>query len=217
MTMLAKKLKLKENTTIITINAPADYKKSLGALPKGVTISTKPAKENEFVHIFVKNKANLEKNIFKAIKLLAPGGMIWISYPKGTSGIQTDLTRDKGWECLNKVNMEWNALISFDDNWSAFAMKNIPPKGQSRASKEYHENQKAYADAKTKTVIVPDDLKKAFEKSKKAQSFFESLSFTGRKEYVMWIVGAKREETRIERVKNTIVKLLAGKKNPTEK
>jgi hypothetical protein len=215
--MLAKKLKLKENTAILTIHAPADYRKTLGTLPKGVTISDKPGKVNEFIHIFVKNKAELEKNIFKAIKLLAPGGIIWISYPKGSSGIQTDLTRDKGWESLEKANMEWLSLISFDEHWSAFAMRNTPPKGQSRASKDYHANQNAYADSKTKTVILPDDLKKAFEKNKKANTAYEALSFTGRKEYVMWIVGAKREETRAERVKNTMVKLLAGKKSPTEK
>ncbi|MFL5762411.1 MAG: YdeI/OmpD-associated family protein [Bacteroidia bacterium] len=215
--MLAKKLKLGENMTIVTMNAPADYKKSLGALPKGTKVTDKPAKANEFIHIFVKNKAELEKNIARAVKLSAPGGLIWISYPKGSSGIQTDLTRDKGWDCLKELNMDWLSLISFDGNWSAFAMRNTPPKGQSRASKDYHANQNAYADAKTKTVIVPEDLKAAFLKSKKAQSFFDALSFTGKKEYVMWIVGAKREETRFERVKKTIEKLLQGKKNPTEK
>jgi hypothetical protein len=163
------------------------------------------------------NKKELEKQFPKVVRLIAPNGLIWISYPKGSSGVQTDLTRDKGWECLQNVRMNWLSLISFDDNWSAFAMRNTPPKEQSKASADYHANQNAYADPKTKTVIVPEDLRKAFEKKKKAQALFDALSFTCRKEYVMWIVGAKREETRTERVKKTIEKLLQGKKNPTEK
>jgi uncharacterized protein YdeI (YjbR/CyaY-like superfamily) len=96
-------------------------------------------------------------------------------------------------------------------------MRNSPPKNQSRASTEYHDNQAKYADAKTKTVIIPDDLKAAFSKNKKALEIFNNHNFSNRKEYVMWVVGAKREETRAERVKNTILKLLAGKKNPAEK
>jgi len=215
--MLSKKLRLQENTTIVALNAPADYKKSLGALPKGVTIINKPGRSNDFIQLFVKDKAQLEKEIVKVTKTLAPGGLLWITYPKGSSGMQTDLTRDKGWECLEKVNMEWLALISFDDNWSAFLMRNNPPKKQSSASKEYHANQNSIADSKTKTVIVPDDLQKALNKNKKALEFYTALSFTGKKEYVMWVVGAKREETRKERIVKTIDKLTAGKKNPSEK
>lgn len=215
--MLWKKLKLKEGTTVVALNAPADYKKSLGELPKGVTIKNKPDRSNDFIQLFVKDKAQLEKEIVKVTKTLSSGGLIWITYPKGSSGIQTDLTRDKGWESLEGMNMEWLSLISFDDKWSAFLMRNSPPKGQSSASKEYHENQNAYADSKTKAVIVPDDLQKALNKNKKTVEFFNSLSFTGRKEYVMWVVGAKREETRKERITKTIDKLIAGKKSPTEK
>jgi hypothetical protein len=47
----------------------------------------------------------------------------WIHYPKGSSGIQTDLTRDKGWENLLKENLHWLSLISFNETWSAFGMR----------------------------------------------------------------------------------------------
>jgi hypothetical protein len=118
--MLSKKMRIAENTEIATVNAPADYKKRLGALPKGVTIKNKPGGKNDFIHLFVKDKAELEKEIFKTAAKLNPNGLLWISYPKGGSGIQTDLTRDKGWESIEKLKMEWLALISFDATWSAF-------------------------------------------------------------------------------------------------
>jgi uncharacterized protein YdeI (YjbR/CyaY-like superfamily) len=47
--------------------------------------------------------------------------------------------------------------------------------------------------------------------------FFEELSFTNKKEYVLWINDAKKEETREKRLVETLEKLKAGKKNPSEK
>ena len=72
-------------------------------------------------------------------------------------------------------------------------------------------------DEDERVVHVPDDLKKLLAKNKKAQSFFDSLSYTNRKEYAVWIDSAKKEETKIKRLKEIVPKLLAGKKNPSEK
>ena len=214
MAALQKKLRLTEGTTIVALNAPTNYANTLGKLPKGVTIMNKLGKSHGVIHLFVNNKAELEKRIFKACAALAPDGLLWISYPKGA---KTDLTRDKGWECLEELKMQWLSLISFDANWSAFLMRNAPPKAPSRASKEYHAVQNEWTDPKTKTVRVPDDLSAAFKKEAWAKAVYESLAYTNRKEYVLWIVGAKHEETRVARVKGTIEKLLAGKKTPAAK
>jgi uncharacterized protein YdeI (YjbR/CyaY-like superfamily) len=56
----------------------------------------------------------------------------------------------------------------------------------------------------TKEVKLPDDLAAALKKNKKQSDYFNSLSFTNKKEYIEWIVTAKREETRTERIKGTI-------------
>jgi uncharacterized protein YdeI (YjbR/CyaY-like superfamily) len=55
-----------------------------------------------------------------------------------------------------------------------------------------------------------------FNQNKPAASFFDSLAFTHRREYVEWIVGAKKEETRKRRLETTIEKLAALKKNYNE-
>ena len=207
-----KKLRITAGTSIRTVHAPVHYAKTIGALPKGATITKGITRSHGFIHLFVKNKAELEREIDKAAKALAPDALLWISYPKGG---KTDLTRDKGWECLEKLTMQWLALISFDADWSAFLMKNAPPKEDSKASKDYHAAQQEWADAKTKTVRIPDDLAAVFKKNGEARRFYEALAYTNRKEYVLWVVGAKREETRAARVKGTIEKLLAGMKNPS--
>jgi uncharacterized protein YdeI (YjbR/CyaY-like superfamily) len=66
-------------------------------------------------------------------------------------------------------------------------------------------------------IVPPTELEKIFTRHKKAREFFQALSFTNQKEYVSWIEGAKRDETRTRRLEATVEKLLAGKKNPSEK
>jgi len=217
--MLAKKMRITAGATIVALHAPDNYAAALGPLPEGVTIKHKAAKQNAFIQLFVHNKAELEREIFKACAALEPGGLIWICYPKGSSGMQTDLTRDKGWECLEQIDMNWLSLISFDDKWSAFLMQNVPrqktPPG--KTSTEYHDNVAAYTDPKTKTVIVPEDLEQAFRANKAAAANFHALAYSHRKEYVLWIVSAKRAETRERRVQQTIEMLLQNRKNPADK
>jgi uncharacterized protein YdeI (YjbR/CyaY-like superfamily) len=63
-------------------------------------------------------------------------------------------------------------------------------------------------------VRLPEDLERAINVSKAARSFFEGLSYTNKKEYVEWVVTAKREETRTERIKGTVERLKMEWKNP---
>src|SRR4051812_46867029 len=63
-------------------------------------------------------------------------------------------------------------------------------------------------DEEERVVEIPDDLQKAFLKAKKAQAFYETLSYTNRKEYAVWITSAKKVETREKRLLETLKKLL---------
>lgn len=70
-------------------------------------------------------------------------------------------------------------------------------------------------DTEERIVEMPADFQAALEKSKKAKDFYDTLSFTNRKEYAVWISSAKKSETREKRLAESITKLLAGKKNPS--
>lgn len=212
----AQKLRIKEGMTLLTINSPADFKKSLGLLPAGVKIAD-VGKDFDQVHWFVKNKAEMEKGIKKALSLVKDDVICWIYYPKGTSGVQSDLTRDRGWEELLKHDMQWISLVSFDDTWSTFGMRQ---KTEADRKKEAQPKERVifkYVDPKTKTVRLPDDFAAALKKNKKQETFFNTLSFTNKKEYIEWIVTAKREETRNERVKGSIERLAKEWKNPANR
>jgi Bacteriocin-protection, YdeI or OmpD-Associated len=212
---IAQKLRIKDGMRLLTLRAPGDFPATLAPLPAGVKISAKGA-EYDQVHWFVRGKAEVEQEAEKVIAMLKPDIVCWIYYPKGSSGIQTDLTRDKGWDGLLKhKDLQWLSLISFNDTWSAFGMrrstgtlvKKHPPKATERPILEY-------IDPATKTVRLPDDLERAFKSSKSARVFFDGLSYTNKKEYVEWIVTAKREATRAERVEGTVERLKKEWKNP---
>lgn len=72
-------------------------------------------------------------------------------------------------------------------------------------------------DLEQRKVEVPVDLKREFSAEPNASKFFNTLSYTNRKEYVGWINSAKKTETREKRLTDTIQKLLKGKKNPSQK
>ena len=216
-TSTAQKLKIKENTQLLTVNAPPEFKKNIGAIPAGVKISSE-TKNYDQVHWFVKDKAQLNKEVKKILGLIKDDVICWIYYPKGSSKIQTDLTRDKGWdELLKHEEMQWISLISFDDTWSTFAMRLKTDADKKKEAKPKERPVFEYVDPITKTVKLPEDFAAALKKEKKQHSFFNALSFTNKKEYIEWIVTAKREETRATRVKESVERLGKEWKNPANR
>jgi len=213
---IADKLRIRKDFILLTLNAPADFEKGLKKLPAGVEI-VESGKQYDQVHWFVYNRAQLEKELSKVMRLVKPGVIIWVYYPKGTSRVQTDLTRDKGWDCLlaegDKVT--WISLISFNDTWSTFGFRAKTDDDRKKEAKPKEEREIfKWIDAAKKEIRLPDDVAASLKKNKKEAAFFNSLSFTNRKEYLEWIVTAKREETRNERIRGTIERLGKQWKNP---
>jgi len=211
----AQKLKIQPGFTLLTLNAPASFKAGLNPLPASVKFTTN-GKEYDQVHWFVLNKAQLEKEVGRVMKLLKENIIVWVYYPKGSSKLQTDLTRDKGWECLTRAGdqLTWISLISFDDTWSVFGFR---PKNESDKQKEAGTKPREifnWVNPETKEVRLPDDVQESLNKNKKEAAFFNSLAFTNKKEYLEWIITAKRPETRAERIKGTIDRLKKLWKNP---
>jgi hypothetical protein len=62
---------------------------------------------------------------------LEDGGILWLAYPKGSSKMQTDLTRDAGWESVAAADLMWLGLVSIDATWSAFSLRPHRP-GEAR-------------------------------------------------------------------------------------
>ena len=120
---LAKKLKLKPHSRAAVIGAPEGYLRELEPLPDGVQLGDKLQGKFDWIQLFVKNQAEINNLAPRAFKALKPESILWISFPKGTSNLQTDLTRDRGWEVLKGANLKWLTLISVNTTWSAFALR----------------------------------------------------------------------------------------------
>jgi len=117
---LAKKMKLKSGLKAAVINAPENY---VDTLKHDTAMSPTLNGKFDWIQIFVKSKAELDALVAKVSKALRPESMLWISFPKGSSKFQTDLTRDKGWEILQRLDLKWITLISVNEMWSAFALR----------------------------------------------------------------------------------------------
>jgi len=117
---LAKKMKLKPGLSAVTINAPEKY---LNELKHDSEISENLSGKYDWIQIFVKSKAELDNLFPKVLKTLKPESILWISFPKGSSKIQTDLTRDKGWDVVAAAELKWIVLVSVNELWSAFAVR----------------------------------------------------------------------------------------------
>lgn len=104
---IAEKLRIRENFILLTMQAPENFEKHLQPLPRGVKIS-RTAKKFQQIHWFVLNKTQLEKELDKVLALVREDVICWTYYPKGSSNIQTDLSRDKGWDALlNHHEFQW--------------------------------------------------------------------------------------------------------------
>jgi hypothetical protein len=108
------KLKLAGRKRPAVINAPEGFE---------IEGATKLAGKFDWIMLFVKSEAELAKSIGKAVAALEPEGFLWIAFPKGSSKIQTDLTRDRGWDALKKHPLMWVTLVSVNETWSAFGVR----------------------------------------------------------------------------------------------
>jgi hypothetical protein len=124
--LLARKLKLKPGARAAVVGAPPDYLSRLSP-PPDTTLGTTLAGPLDWIQVFVGTSAELAAIVPQLIAALDQNGIVWISYPKGSSKRQTDLTRDKGWEPLEDTNLMWLSLVSVDDTWSAFSLRPYRP------------------------------------------------------------------------------------------
>lgn len=121
-TPLAKKLGLKPPLKLLTINAPKEYKSWLGDLPKGVKLMTKPQKPVQAVHIFATEKILLDITLFRLRKEIRQDAFVWISWPKKSSKVPTDITEDTIREIALPLGFVDIKVCAVSDVWSGLKL-----------------------------------------------------------------------------------------------
>lgn len=128
MNAIIKKLQYKLQPEVLVVNAPTEFKTVLADWKKTAKVQSEPAKgaTYPFVLIFVKTEADVKAAAKKYIPLLAPDAVSWMAYPKKTSKkYKAEITRDSGWSALGEQGYEGVAMISIDEDWSAFRFRKV--------------------------------------------------------------------------------------------
>jgi hypothetical protein len=136
-TPLAKKLGIRDGFRVALLHVPDEVKTKLsGALAK-CRVQSLGDKDLGFIFLFAKSRVGLELELLPAAKALAPAGMLWISWPKKSSGVATDLTENvvrRGGLDAGLVDVK---VCAVTDIWSGLKFV-IPvknrPKGNRRSS-----------------------------------------------------------------------------------
>ena len=216
--MFAKKLHLKTGMRVAVANAPAGF--SLGK-PAGVTIEKSLQRDLDLALLFTTTQKHLKAHWPKLLASVKQDGAVWVAYPKKNAGIATDLHGMQEWDATK--GSDWNpvSMIAVDDAWSATRYKYSPGLEKERHARQTESIKDAdgtvVVDREKRIVTPPKDLQTLLAKNARARAHFDSLSFSHRKEYVVWIVEAKKPETRSARLGKTVDLLVRGKKNPSDK
>ena len=89
-TPLVKKLGIKSGFNAALVNAPSGFASDLD-LPSGVAINSRSRSPLDFVLLFVRSEKDLKRSFPKCATRLKPDGMLWVAWPKNSSGVSTDL------------------------------------------------------------------------------------------------------------------------------
>ncbi|WP_036384854.1 hypothetical protein [Muricauda sp. MAR_2010_75] len=118
-TPLAKKLGIKDGFSILVYNAPKHYWDLFTDLPNNLDVQKGLGEDKlDFIHIFCTTLEELVKVAAPCKEALKVNGALWVSWPKGTSKIQTDLKREPVREHLLSIGLVDTKVAAIDSDWS---------------------------------------------------------------------------------------------------
>lgn len=121
-TPLVKKLGLKPPMTLLTIDAPREYRAWLGEIPDGVSFATKAYVGVRAVHVFSLKKTELKRHLTALRKTLDQNGFVWVSWPKKAAKVETDITEDVIRELALPIGFVDIKVCAVSDVWSGLKL-----------------------------------------------------------------------------------------------
>jgi hypothetical protein len=117
-TPLAKKLGINEGSRIGLVNAPKDFESELGKLPDKAEFVRRLTNSLDMILFFVLSERELAKDFGRLARKLITNGMLWIAWPKKSSGVATDLSFD----VVQRIGLDAGLvdvkICAIDETWS---------------------------------------------------------------------------------------------------
>ena len=121
-TSLPQKLGIKPGLTVVTINAPTNYRRLLVTSFEGVTFSDRLKPGSSFVHVFVKTRSELMKRLAILREKIADTGTVWVSWPKKSAGVPTDVTENVVRAVALPLGFVDIKVCAIDETWSGLKL-----------------------------------------------------------------------------------------------
>lgn len=121
-TPLVKKLGIVEHSRVVAKHAPDDYKRLLEPIPVGVSFESEVVQTTDVVHVFVERKSVLKNELVSLRNSIKPNGIVWISWPKKTSKMPTDITEDTIRELALPLGFVDVKVCAVNEIWSGLKL-----------------------------------------------------------------------------------------------
>lgn len=118
--LLYQKLGITEDASVSIINAPFDYWARIGLDQKNVAVKSETKNESlDFIHIFSFQRSELEEQLIKYVPCLKKNGMLWISWPKKSANIESNLSKFIIFELGQAAGLVDVKVLSMSEDWSS--------------------------------------------------------------------------------------------------
>lgn len=129
-TPLPRKLGIKPGSVVECIGAPRGFLATLGALPAGATLRSRPGGAPNLLLWFPRSLAELRADAARVARRVEPGVSIWIAWPKKSSGVATDLSEAEVRHAGLRYGLVDYKVCAIDTTWSGLPFtRRRSPKG----------------------------------------------------------------------------------------
>ena len=121
-TPLARKLGIKPGFKLCVLNGPKDYQKQVAPLPAGVSFQKAASDDSDLIHLFESTQKGLLQGLKQLIRTLKPEGILWVSWPKKSSNVPSEVTENDIREAALPLGLVDVKVCAFDETWSGLKL-----------------------------------------------------------------------------------------------